>query len=77
LLNAGLAEDRREGLWVYYRIAQPRSRQQRLVLKALCSLLRDVKFPDITPELRTMRAERCSPSTTGGEAPTSRSGKLG
>lgn len=35
LLNAGLVTDRREGLWVYYRIAQTLTLEQRVILNAI------------------------------------------
>jgi ArsR family transcriptional regulator len=76
LLNAGVVEDRREGLWVYYRVAQPASEQQRLLLEALRGLLRDIAIPDISPELESMRAQRCHPSPVRAEASTRRSAKI-
>lgn len=62
LLHAGLVQDRRDGLWVYYRIAEPPSDDRRRLLKALRHLLRDAPLPDIAQQLHEMRAERCQPS---------------
>ncbi len=59
LLNAGIVEDRREGLWVYYRVAAPTTERQRLLLSALGSLLGEIEIPDVSRELEAMRAERC------------------
>jgi len=76
LLNAGVVEDRREGLWVYYRVAQPASQQQRSLLEALRGLLEDIEVPDISSQLGSMRAERCNPSPADAEASTRRSAKV-
>ena len=40
LLHAGLVEDRRDGLWVHYRIARNPSPEHRIILKALKALTR-------------------------------------
>lgn len=62
MLNAGILEDRREGLWIYYRVAEPDSERQRVFLNVVCRLLEFVDVPDTSVDLKTMRAERCSPS---------------
>jgi ArsR family transcriptional regulator len=59
LLNAGLVEDRRDGLWVYYRAAEPSAEKQQVLLVVLRQLLKDAPIPDISDELEIMRAERC------------------
>ncbi|MGD8869273.1 MAG: metalloregulator ArsR/SmtB family transcription factor [Gemmatimonadales bacterium] len=64
LLNAGILEDRRDGLWVYYRMAGSDSDQQRLLLDFLCELLHNVDVPDVSDQLRVMRAERCAPDAS-------------
>jgi ArsR family transcriptional regulator len=61
LLNAGLIEDRRDGLWVYYRLREATDEQHRLLLATLRELLEDLALPDITSELEAMRSERCRP----------------
>jgi len=61
LLNAGILQDRRDGLWVYYRVAAPESEQQRVLVDALRGLLEHVDVPDVSDDLKTMRAERCAP----------------
>jgi ArsR family transcriptional regulator len=66
LLHAGLVQDRRDGLWVYYRIATPPNDDRRLVLNTLRQLLRDAPLPDIAKQLQDMRAQRCQPSAPVG-----------
>jgi ArsR family transcriptional regulator len=59
LLNAGLVNDRRDGLWIYYRAADPTTDKQRTLIAAVRQLLADVPVPDVADELEAMRAERC------------------
>jgi ArsR family transcriptional regulator len=72
LLNAGLVADRRDGLWVYYRAAEPKTQKQRTLLMAVRDMLADHPVPDVSAELEAMRAERCqasakqSPTTSAG-----------
>lgn len=70
LLNAGILEDRRDGLWVYYRVAQPDSEKHRHLLEALRGLLEYVEVPDIADDLRSMRAERCASVAAPGRRTT-------
>jgi ArsR family transcriptional regulator len=67
LLNAGIVEDRRDGLWVYYRIAEPPDQAHAALLTALEDALADASIPDVTVELEAMRSVRCAPS---GDATT-------
>lgn len=71
LLHARLIQDRREGLWVYYRLAEPSTDHHRLLVKTLERILQDAALPDITDELDEMRAKRCQPipATDGATAP--------
>ncbi|NIO33143.1 MAG: metalloregulator ArsR/SmtB family transcription factor [Gemmatimonadetes bacterium] len=71
LLNAGLVEDRRDGLWVYYRAAEPTTERQRTFLAALRDMLADLPVPDVADELEAMRAERCQPTSAKQRAVTS------
>lgn len=66
LRNSGLVEDRREGLWIYYRVAEPRDEAHERVTDVLRDLLARAPFPDISEKLVAMRAERCgdAPRTT-------------
>ncbi|MEJ2370915.1 MAG: metalloregulator ArsR/SmtB family transcription factor [Gemmatimonadales bacterium] len=59
LRNAGLVEDRREGLWIYYRIAEPVDDAHERMIDLLRDLLARAPFPDIADQLVAMRAERC------------------
>lgn len=72
LLNAGIVEDRRDGLWVYYRIAPPPDEAHAALLEALQGALAEVPVPDVTTELDAMRSARCGPAdaaTSNGETP--------
>jgi ArsR family transcriptional regulator len=73
LLHAGLLQDRREGLWVYYRVAEPPTDDRRLLLKTLERLLQDAPLPDIADELQGMRAARCHPASAADRAAVSAS----
>jgi DNA-binding transcriptional ArsR family regulator len=35
LKNAGLVQDRREGLWIFYSLTQPRNKLERIIYKYL------------------------------------------
>lgn len=59
LLNAGLVRDHREGLWVYYGLAEPRSEARRRLLGALRNVLAELPLPDVAQDLRRQRAQRC------------------
>ena len=65
LMNAGLLQDRRDGLWVYYKLADPESEADRQFMDSLRVLLADLPVPDVRDELRAMRSDRCGPGTTG------------
>jgi ArsR family transcriptional regulator len=68
LLNADIVEDRRDGLWVYYRIADPPDEAHAALLEALEGALAEVPVPDVATELDAMRSARCGPAnmTTAG-----------
>lgn len=63
LRNAGLVEDRRDGLWIYYRVAEPTDDAHEQLIDLLRDLLARAPFPDISDELTAMRAERCGDAT--------------
>jgi ArsR family transcriptional regulator len=75
LLHSGLGADRRDGPWIFYRIAAAESEAQRLLLETLRTLLADADVPDVTAELERMRADRrsdaveCRRATERGEDP--------
>lgn len=60
LASAELVEARREGQWVYYRIAAPRTDEDRVLLDMLGQLLAAIDVPRIGDELEALRAERCA-----------------
>ncbi len=66
LLSTGLVQGRREGLWVYYRLTTPATTTQRRFFDALRELLAELPVPDISSELRSLRAERCHPAPPSG-----------
>ncbi len=68
LLHAGLIQDRREGLWVYYRLAEPSNDDHRLLLNTLERILPDAALPDISHELQEMRAKRCRSTSASDRA---------
>lgn len=68
LRNAGLVEDRRDGLWIYYRLAEPADDAHRQLIDMLRDLLSRAPFPDIAPELVAMRADRCGGSPERAQA---------
>jgi ArsR family transcriptional regulator len=76
LLNAGLVQDQRVGLWVYYRLANPDSEADRQFLDSVRILLANVPLPDVKHELQEMRAERCGPTNRDsvGEPATLKAG---
>ena len=59
LASANLVEGRRDGQWVYYRVAAPQDVRHAMLLEALEDLLDTVKVPSIGTELTAMREERC------------------
>ena len=59
LAAAGWVEARREDQWVYYRIAEPRDDDHRLLLDTLLKLLEGTEIPRVGDELRGMREARC------------------
>ena len=60
LASAGLVDGRRDGQWVYYRLAPPADEAHATLLSALHGLLQTIDIPEIGAELTEMRASRCS-----------------
>lgn len=69
LLNAGIVEDRRDGLWVYYRIADPPDEARAALLDALEGALAQAPVSDVTVELDAMRSVRCAPNDAATRTP--------
>ena len=55
---AGLVEDRREGLWVHYRVTQRPSAEQRIVLDAVRALLSDERVATLEARYERRVAEK-------------------
>ncbi|MEE9576619.1 MAG: metalloregulator ArsR/SmtB family transcription factor [Gemmatimonadota bacterium] len=64
LMNAGLLQDHRDGLWVYYKLADPDSEADRQFMDSIQALLAGVPVPDVRDELHDMRSDRCGPGST-------------
>ena len=60
LAHAGLVESRREGQWVYYRLAEAADEAHAALLSALEKLMHTIEVPEVGPELAAMREERCA-----------------
>lgn len=58
LLAAGLVEDRREGLWVHYRVTQRPTAEQRIVLEAVRALLTDDRVAALEARYERRVAEK-------------------
>ena len=75
LARAGWVEARREEQWVYYRIAEPRDEEHRVLLGTLRALLEGVEVPPIGDELTAMRDARCRESTGCAPGPRTVAGR--
>jgi ArsR family transcriptional regulator len=79
LANAGLLVDRREAVWVYYRIAEPLDRERQAILDAVRSVLPAQRVQELLDRLDEWRRRKetdgpgCSPSPSvppqGGNRP--------
>lgn len=58
LLAAGLVEDRREGLWVHYRVTREPTAEQQLVLDAVRALLTDDRVAALEARYQRRLAEK-------------------
>jgi len=61
LLHAGLLEDRREGLWVHYRLADELGPDARAALRSLRTLLDDERTSDLSASLASWRKRKPAP----------------
>lgn len=69
LRNVGLVNDRRNGVWMYYTLAEPRGATHRHVLEWLAEAA--TELPQAGADLRALqkllrRAERCAGKCTSG-----------
>jgi ArsR family transcriptional regulator, arsenate/arsenite/antimonite-responsive transcriptional repressor len=62
LLHAGLVEDRREAVWIYYRIAEDLGPAQLAVLDAVPKLLDTNQMAELEQRLITWRKQICGTS---------------
>jgi len=60
LLNAGLVKDRREAVWVYYRINDLPSKEQKEILKTLKAVLPRKVTESLTASLRQWQVRKQS-----------------
>lgn len=58
LLNAGILQDRREAVWVYYRIAKELSPELKTIVKAVASTLTPDKLGDVGKRLVRWQAKK-------------------
>ncbi|NMC68566.1 MAG: metalloregulator ArsR/SmtB family transcription factor [Myxococcales bacterium] len=74
LLHAGLVEDRRAGLWVYYRIARKLSRDALAVVRGLRTALGGDRWHDIEARLERSRKRKALAGGRTCAAPQPRRG---
>jgi ArsR family transcriptional regulator len=60
LYNAGLVQDRREGLWMYYRLASTLAPEQKLLVQALSEALPSQTRRQLQQQLAAWLAEKDS-----------------
>lgn len=65
LLDSGLVEDRRDGAWVFYRLADPKSPAAAAALEGLFAQLRRSAPESLRARISGWRKGRCN--RTGGE----------
>lgn len=64
LLHAGLVQDRREAVWVHYRLASPMGREQAMVVEAVRHLATPQEDKELSSQLK-----KCLQSKGGVPAP--------
>lgn len=58
LLNAGLLQDRREAIWIYYRIADELSPGHRSILESVDQLIEPEKLVELNSNLAEWREQK-------------------
>ena len=58
LLNAGLLQDRREAIWIYYRIADKLSPGHRAILESIDQLIEPEKLAELNSKLADWRDQK-------------------
>jgi len=64
LLNAGVLADRRDGVWVYYRLAEEFVRQQEALQAALDQALDSPERQELDARLQAWRRQKACPTTS-------------
>jgi ArsR family transcriptional regulator len=78
LLHAGLVEDRRAGLWVYYRVARELGPDALVLVRGLRALLGGDRLPDVQARLdRSLRRKAASGARTCAAPLPRRTGRKG
>ena len=54
LLNAGLVDDRREGIWIHYRLADGMDAGRRAILDAVCSAMSKTTLDGLRRQLAAL-----------------------
>ena len=68
LYNAGLVEDRRQGLWMHYRVSTKLKPEQATILAALSKAVSDEHKAELQGALEQWFAEKTSDISTGERA---------
>jgi len=68
LYNAGLVEDRREGLWMHYRLSTALEPDQATIVAALAKAIGEEQKIELRKALARWLEEKCSQSSTGDRA---------
>jgi ArsR family transcriptional regulator, arsenate/arsenite/antimonite-responsive transcriptional repressor len=63
LYHAGLVEDRREGLWMHYRISSDLAPEQRTIVAALAEAVGEERRQELRQALDRWFAEKTAPGT--------------
>jgi ArsR family transcriptional regulator len=72
LLHAGLAADRRDGLWVHYRVPRGLGREARVLVRSLRAVLGDARLEDLRAGLDRSAKRRAAPGSRACTAPKGR-----
>jgi len=64
LANAGLLDDRREAVWVYYRLATKLDADRTAMLEALRRMLPPERISDLRERLAEWRSRKCQGSVS-------------
>jgi ArsR family transcriptional regulator, arsenate/arsenite/antimonite-responsive transcriptional repressor len=67
LYHAGLVEDRREGLWMHYRISTDLTAEQATILAAVSAAIGEERKKDLRQALDRWFAEKTSAGMTRGQ----------